>query len=141
MSFAKEKKIRILQENLTIFREALTNTRIRMENEFQNAKNDLLTEYNYRNNLQKQLDIYKFVLHDSDKDKIEQEKNKLQKIYETYTKIKNPLSLERANNAILDESDAHTFLLNSMSALLDEIIDLVGDQGESITKEIDELLN
>ena len=141
MSSAKEKKIRILQENLIIFREALTNTRIRMENEFQNAKNDLLTEYNYRNNLQKQLDMYKFVLHDSDKEKIEQEKNKLQKIYETYNKIKNPLSLERANNAILDESDAHTFLLNSMSALLDEIIDLVGDQGESITKEIDELLN
>jgi hypothetical protein len=141
MSSAKEKKIRILQENLTIFREALTNTRIRMENEFQNAKNDLLTEYNYRNNLQKQLDMYKFVLYDNDKEKIEQEKNKLQKIYETYNKIKNPLSLERANNAILDESDAHTFLLNSMSALLDEIIDLVGDQGESITKEIDELLN
>jgi hypothetical protein len=57
-------------------------------------------------------------------------------IFDTYNKVRNESSLEIANDAIMDEYNAHGFLLNCMSDLIGALIELSGDQGESIINEV-----
>jgi hypothetical protein len=144
-------KIEQLEKNLIIFRNALQNTYLKMETTFEAAKKQLLDEYNYRKILIKQLEIYKRAKQDEDehieKDNFEQfsnntldEKKELLYKYQTYNKITSNSLLESANDAILNEFNAHDFLLNSMSKLLDEILDLVGDNGESVRNEVESIL-
>ena len=147
----KLKKIRILEKNLIIFKNAMNNTYHKMEITFEAAKKQLLDEYNYRKILIKQLEIYKYAKRDEDehigKDDYEKfsnntlnEKKELLSKYQNYNKITSNSFLESANNAILDEFNSHEFVINGMSKLLDEILDLVGDNGESVRNEVESIL-
>jgi hypothetical protein len=147
----KLKKIEELEKNLIIFKNAIRNTYLKMETTFEAAKKHLLDEYNYRKILIKQIEIYKNAKQDEDehigKDDYEKfsnntlnEKKELLSKYQNYNKITRNSFLESANDAILNEFNAHDFLLNNMSKLLDEILDLVGDHGESVRNEVESIL-
>jgi hypothetical protein len=147
----KLKKIEELEKNLIIFKNAMRNTYHKMETTFEETKKQLLNEYNYRQILIKQIEIYKYAKQDEDnhigKDDYEKfsnntlnEKKELLSKYQNYNKITNNSFLDSANEAILDEFNAHEFVINGMSKLLDEILDLVGDNGESVRNEVESIL-
>ena len=147
----KLKKIEELEKNLIIFKNAIRNTYLKMETTFEEAKKQLLDEYNYRKILIKQIEIYKSAKQEEEehigKDDYENfsnntllEKKELLSKFQNYNKITKKSFLDSANDAILNEFNAHDFLLNSMSKLLDEILDLVGDHGESVRNEVESIL-
>jgi hypothetical protein len=151
MENEKLKKIEDLEKNLIIFKNTIRNTYLKMETTFEAAKKHLLDEYNYRKILIKQIEIYKSAKQEEEehigKDDYKNfsnntllKKKELLSKYQNYNKITKKSFLDSANDAILDEFNAHDFLLNNMSKLLDEILDLVGDNGESVRKEVESIL-
>lgn len=61
-------------------------------------------------------------------------------MFDTYNRIRDEASLEIANEAFLDESNAKQFLLNCQSDLINALMDLADDQGESVINDVNELL-
>jgi len=146
-----DKKINNSQQNLIIFKKALYNTRIKREEAFERAQNGIINEYCYRDILIRQMGEYrkaKKIANDAiNTENYEnlnnlavKEKDKLMNMYETYNRIRDDESLEIANDAILEESNAMHFMIFEMSKLLDTLIERSGDQGESVINEISQLL-
>ena len=147
----KEEKVNIIKQNLIIFKNAYRSMRIKSDEALERVEIGLTQEYYYRENVSKQIDIYKIAKNNADdsigsddydvkKNLANDEKEKLSKIFDIYNKIRDEDSLEIADNAILDEANAHAFLLNCMSDLIGALMDLAGDQGESLINEINSIL-
>jgi hypothetical protein len=129
-------KIDTIKQNLVIFKNAYRKMSLKSNESFEHAELGLKNEYNYRKEVIKQLEEYKLAIKNGDNNKIILEKEKLSIIFDTYNKFRNDSSLEIANDAILDEYNAHGFLLTCMSDLIGALIELSGDQGESVINEV-----
>jgi hypothetical protein len=148
----REKRITLLRQNLTIFKNAVRRTRSITEETFNRAEIGLTQDYIYRDIVEKQIDAYKNAKKLADEsinsenwythnEVANGEKNKLAECLKTYERVRDVEALEISNNAILDEENARQFMLNCMADLIGELIELSGDKSEFVIEEAKSLLN
>jgi len=148
----REKRITLLRQNLTIFKNAVRRTRDKSEEAFNRAEIGLTQDYIYRDIVEKQIDAYKNAKKLADEsintenwsnlnELANKEKHILAENLKTYERVRDVEALEISNNAILDEENARQFMLNCMADLIGELIELAGDKSELIIEEAKLLLN
>jgi hypothetical protein len=147
----REKRITLLRQNLTIFKNAVRRTRAITEETFNRAEIGLTQDYIYRDIVERQIDAYKNAKKIADESintenwsnlnqLANKEKNKLAENLKTYERVRDVEALEISNNAILDEENARQFMLNCMADLIGELIELSGDKSELVIEEAKSLL-
>ena len=147
----KERRITLLRQNLTIFKNAVRRTRAITEETFNRAEIGLTQDYVYRDIVEEQIEAYKITKKIADEsintenwsalnEVANREKNKLAECLKTYERVRDVEALEISNNAILDEENARQFMLNCMADLIGELIELSGDKSELVIEEAKSLL-
>jgi hypothetical protein len=148
----KIKKIKILEQNLVIFKNAVIKTSIDADKSFERVRCAINKDYQYREFLEEKIIIYKNAKKIAKEsiglpnwkflnDIAIREKYKLATELETYNKNRDINSYQIADDAQMNEAEAREFLLVAKSKLLDALMDLVGDKSENLINEAELLLN
>jgi hypothetical protein len=152
MSKEIESKITRLKHNLLFLKKAYSNAKNDSDEAYERVILALDHDYNYRNLLVKQIEIYKKakqILLETDKkdDKYQSlnvrainEKYKLSDMLSTYNRVRDVESFQIAEEKALIEAEAKDFLLNCQSELIGAMMDLNGDKSDELIEEANLLL-
>jgi hypothetical protein len=140
-STQKEENVKLLRQKLDICKINYTIARLKLEKIFEEVYIGLTQEYYYRKIVMRQIELYKEAVKNAknfdvfDKIVLEQ-KLKLIKLTNIYIKYRDQTYLKNAEIAITEDDNAKAELIHCMYELLDNILDMVGDQGDSMMDEI-----
>jgi hypothetical protein len=141
-----EKKVVLLRNKLDIAKINHTISKIKLDKVYEEIENGLTQEYYYRKIIIRQIELYKESVKNAEKfdvfnNIVLQQKLKLIKLTNVYIKYKDHNYLKNADIAVLEEDNARSEYMNCMHDLLEAILDMVGDQGDSVISEVKSIIN